>query len=400
MKNEKIHFVTGRLAEKAVRDEVSRLEAEFGFQGTVQALPISVAALMTAKWIARHLSLPEGTSRVIVPGFCDQVAALQEAFGVPFEIGPKDVRRLREHFGGTGGQPDNYGEYDIEIIAEINHAPRFQREQICQQASELGEAGADVIDIGCLPGQTWPGVADAVKAVRDLGLRVSIDSLNPAEISEAARAGAELVLSVNQTNLQNAPDWGIEVVVIPDEFETLAGLDESIDFLQSKNVPFRIDPILEPIGFGFARSLGRYLEVRKKYPNQQMMMGIGNLTELTDCDSAGINTLLMGICQEQGIRSVLTTQVINWARSSVKECDIARRLVFHSIRNGVPPKHLDNRLVVLRDEKVIREKPAYFSELAEQIKDANFRIQADGKEVHAMASHQHFQHPLCWYSNK
>ena len=44
-----------------------------------------------------------------------------------------------------------------------------------------------------------------------------------------------------------------------------------------------------------------------------MMMGVGNLTELTDVDSAGVNTLLLGFCQELAIRSVLTTAVINWA---------------------------------------------------------------------------------------
>ena len=72
-------------------------------------------------------------------------------------------------------------------------------------------------------------------------------------------------------------------------------------------VPFRIDPVLEPIGFGFAASLGRYLEVRRRYPDVPVMMGVGNLTELTDVDSAGVNTLLIGFCQELGVRSVLTT---------------------------------------------------------------------------------------------
>ena len=60
-----------------------------------------------------------------------------------------------------------------------------------------------------------------------------------------------------------------------------------------------------------------------------MMMGVGNLTELTDVDSAGVNVLLLGFCQELGIRSVLTTQVINWCRSCVRELDLARRLVYH-----------------------------------------------------------------------
>ena len=72
-----------------------------------------------------------------------------------------------------------------------------------------------------------------------------------------------------------------------------------------------------------------------------MIMGIGNLTELTDCDSAGVNTLLLGICQEVGVGSVLTTQVINWARSSVREIDLARRLVFSCRKKWRSPKHLE-----------------------------------------------------------
>ena len=83
-----------------------------------------------------------------------------------------------------------------------------------------------------------------------------------------------------------------------------------------------------------------------------MMMGIGNLTELTDVDSAGVNTLLVGFCQELAIRSVLTTAVINWARSSVREIDLARRLMHHAVVRRTLPKHLEPRLVMLRDPKV------------------------------------------------
>ena len=101
--------------------------------------------------------------------------------------------------------------------------------------------------------------------------------------------------------------------------------------LIGQGVKFRIDPILEPIGFGFAASLGRYLEVRRRYPEAEMIMGTGNLTELTDVDSAGVNTILLGFSQELSIRSVLTTAVINWARSSVREIDLARRLVHHAV---------------------------------------------------------------------
>ncbi len=140
------------------------------------------------------------------------------------------------------------------------------------------------------------------------------------------KAGADLVLSVNASNRDHAPDWGVEVVAIPDVPGTLDGLDATVEFLESRGVRYRLDPILEPIGFGFADSLGRYIETRRRWPETPILMGIGNLTELTDVDSAGVNTLLVGFCQELGVRSVLTTAVINWARSSVVEVDLARRL--------------------------------------------------------------------------
>src|SRR5439155_23257919 len=164
--------------------------------------------------------------------------------------------------------------------------------------------------------------------------------------------GAELVLSVNGSNVEHARGWGCEVVVLPDDLATLGGLDRTVALLKSWGVPYRIDPVVEPIGLGFAASLGRYLEVRRRFPDAEMMMGVGNLTELTDVDSAGVNVLLLGFCQEVGIRSVLTTQVINWCRSCVRELDLARRLVHHAYNERVPSKRLEPDLVLLRDPKV------------------------------------------------
>ncbi len=39
----------------------------------------------------------------------------------------------------------------------------------------------------------------------------------------------------------------------------------------------------------------RYAELRRRYPNIPILMGIGNVTELTDADTTGINALLMGM---------------------------------------------------------------------------------------------------------
>jgi hypothetical protein len=202
-------------------------------------------------------------------------------------------------------------------------------------------------------------------------------------------AGAELVLSVNGTNRVPAPDWGVPVVAIPDQPGTLEGLDATVEFLSARGVPFRIDPIIEPIGFGFAASLGRYLETRRRYSDAELMMGVGNLTELLDADSAGVNALLIGFCQEVGIRSVLTTEVINWARSSVREIDLARRLAYHAVRHKTLPKHVEPGLVLLRDPKVARFGPEGLAELARRIKDPNWRIFAEDGQIYAI-NHEHF----------
>src|SRR5581483_2604975 len=232
------------------------------------------------------------------------------------------------------------------------HAPRLAREELLRQARALRGDGADVIDVGCDPGSEWAGVGDAVRALRDEGMRVSVDSFDPGEVERAVKAGAELVLSVNGTNVERAADWGAEVVALPDVPATLDGLDATVQRLAARGVPFRIDAVLEPIGLGFAASLGRYLEGRRRYPDAEMLMGVGNLTELTDVDSAGVNVMLLGFCEEVGVRGVLTTEVINWCRSSVRELDLARRLVYHACTQRVLPKHLEPDLVMLRDPKV------------------------------------------------
>ncbi|RCS53859.1 dihydropteroate synthase [Bremerella cremea] len=391
MARPQIHFVTGKLAEASLRSMLLNLAERAEFDYTVQVLNITVAALMTSEWIAKRIEVPPGTTKVMVTGYCrGDLQAIEAVAQVPVERGPKDLRQLPDWFD----QPtlaDDYGAYDVAIIAEINHAPSFTLEEIVAEAKQLREAGADLIDIGCDPGSVWPRVSDCVKALRDAGLRVSIDSLNPQEIAPAVKAGAELVLSVNSSNREHAVDWGCEVVVIPDEPKSLREFDETINFLAARNVPFRLDPILEPISFGFTESIVRYFETRRRYPAAEMMMGIGNLTELTDADSSGINVMLLGVCQELGIRSVLTTQVINWAQTSVRECDLARRLMRYALTHRTLPKRIEPRLVTLRDAKVSAPSEEELARLPHELKDQNYRLFVAQQMLHLVSSGLHLE---------
>jgi dihydropteroate synthase-like protein len=382
-------FVTGKLAEPSLRAILADLAPRIGLDYEIAVLNISVAALMTPSWVARRLVVPESVERIMLPGHCTgDLTPLRERTRAEVVLGPVDLRDLPQHFGHPHNRP--YGQFDIEILAEINHAPRLELPEILARARQYREDGADIIDLGCDPGANWAGVGEVVRALRSEGFRVSIDSMEPAEIAAAAQAGAELVLSVNSTNLEAARSWGIEVVAIPDQPSDLNSLERTLDKLTSWGVPQRIDPILEPIGFGFAPSLGRYIETRRRYPQAAMLMGVGNLTELTEVDSAGINVLLLGFCQELGIKSVLTTEVINWSRSSVRELDAARRLVHHACTQRTPPKHIDSSLVMLRDPRVREFGKDSLARMASQITDRNFRIFAEGGQIHVMNRHQYW----------
>ena len=385
-----ILFVTGKLAEPALRRTLGELAPQVGFEPHVAVLPITVAALLTAEWVAKKLTVPPGIDRILLPGLCrGDLESLATSTGLPVALGPKDLRDLPEYFGKKSGPPPGYGNYDIEILAEINHASSKSIPEILTIARHYRESGANIIDLGCDPGGPWRNVGNTVMSLVAEGFRVSVDSFDTIEVEAALAAGAELVLSVNGTNVANAKRWhemypNVEVVAIPDTPSDLDSLDRTVEMLEGWGVKYRLDPIVEPIGFGFAASLGRYIATRNRYPNAAMMMGVGNLTELTDADTSGVNVLLAGFCQELGIRSVLATEVIPWARSAIREFDLARRLVYHAVKEKVLPKRLEPNLVVLRDPKLFAHGEEALVELASRITDRNYRIFAERGEIHVM----------------
>lgn len=385
MPRETILFVTGRLAETSLRTVVPPLGEKFGFDFEIAVLGISVAALMHAEWVLRKLTVPAGVTKVILPGWCQgDLEPLSAAWNLPVERGPKDLFNLPEYFGSSTRPPVDLSHYDIEILAEINHAPLLSVDDLLRQADAYRRDGADMIDLGGVPGASWNNVGMVVRSLRREGHRVSIDSFDRTEVTAAAEAGAELVLSANGSNREWAAGIPAEWVVIPDDPQQLATLDDTAAVLKTAGRQIRLDPVLEPIGFGFAASLQRYFTVREQHPAAAMMMGIGNLTELSDVDSAGLNFLLAAICQELRIGSVLTTSVINWCRSAVKEFDIARRVVRHSLANRVLPKHVSEDLLLLRDAKERTLGEPALAELAGRITDPNFRIFAERGEIHIL----------------
>jgi len=172
------------------------------------------------------------------------------------------------------------------------------------------------------------------------------------------------------------------VVVIPDPDQGADSLERNILQLQDWGIPYIIDPILNPIGFGFTESIGGYIEMRRKYPHAEMLMGLGNLTELTAADSTGITAAMAGIIAELNIDYVLTTEVVCWARGAVRELDLARRLMHHACLHKTLPKRLDDGLVTVKDPPFECYSEDELRAMHAKIRDRNYRIFAEGASIY------------------
>ena len=175
MSAEHILFLTGKLAEPALRRVVSQLSEQVGFDFEIEDIGVNVAALMHVDLVLRRLTLRTRYDRVLVPGWCQgEIERLAERFGIPFERGPKDLFDLPETFGRGRRPPVPLDDYDIDILAEINHAPRLDDAAIIRLAEHFRDSGADLIDLGCIPGECWGRVGEVTRLLVDQGFRVDV----------------------------------------------------------------------------------------------------------------------------------------------------------------------------------------------------------------------------------
>lgn len=85
-------------------------------------------------------------------------------------------------------------------------------------------------------------------------------------------------------------------------------------------------------------------------------MGTGNVTELVDADSVGVNALMVGIAQELGVALVLTTEGSVKTKGAVREASIATKMMALASTRSTPPKDLGVSLLMLK-EKRFKELP-------------------------------------------
>jgi dihydropteroate synthase-like protein len=213
-------------------------------------------------------------------------------------------------------------------------------------------------------------------------MKVSVDSGDAQELRRGAKAGADYLLSLDETTLDVVDGTKAVPVLVPKPHGDLASLLRAIDAAKAKGIAHMADPVLDPIHFGFMASLQRYAELRRQRPDVEILMGTGNLTELTDADSQGVTAMLLGICSELAIRNVLVVQVSPHTRRTIEEHDAARRLMYRAREDESLPKGYGGRLLSLHDLRPYPQTPEQIAESAKAVHDPNFRIEVADDGIH------------------
>jgi len=409
----KILLVTGQLAKDIVREYAKNFK-----DVEVLDLPIPVASLMKPSYIARQLKIKgiKNYDMIITSGLIEgDLTEVEKEIGIKTFKGSKHAsdipliiknldklspkvaadeiikeelkRRALEEIEEVEKRGEELvkiegnfkiknlylgKDFPIRIMAEIVDAPKLKEEELIKRALYYYQSGANIIDIGMVANEENPEEAyRCVKTVKEvLNCPISIDSMNPKEIKKALEAGADIVLSLDEGNMEELVQFSDKAwfVIIPTNFKKNyfpKGLEERIKALEknialAKSLGFKkilADPILDPFfSPNFTESLLSYYIFSKKNPNIPLLMGIGNITELTDTDTLGMNVMLAGMATELNVSIVLTTEVSDRNRGSVKEIYQASRMMFLAKKRKSTPKGLGLDMVWIKDKK-LKDEP-------------------------------------------
>ncbi len=255
----------------------------------------------------------------------------------------------------------------MRVMAEIVDAPKLSINQIKRIAKYYEESGADIIDIGMVAGrddsEKIPEIISAVRSVTDLPL--SIDSLSPKEIETAIQHGVDMIVSLERSSIEVLSDIARDkiCVIIPydyssryfpsDPLERVRAMEENINLAKRVGIKYVMaDLIAHPLQSpGFLKSLIAFYEFARRNPEIQLFVGIGNVSELIDADSQGVNALLVGLASELGASVLLTTEASDKTRGSVWEVAQAVKMAYLAKVKGIFPKDLGMDLLILKEKR-------------------------------------------------
>ena len=396
----KILLVTGRLAEDQVR--------AFAGEADVLVADTDVAAFVTPQMLFQ--AVPYGYDLILIPGAVTaDFREVERSLASPIRLGPKHAadlgevlqliekgelepsrtipacqlllgemreRALRdiERLEGQAEAVLHIGRVKIgggsrmKVLAEVVDATRLPPEQLAGRIRYYQEEGADMIDLG-LPLDARPEEVRAALGVAKEATRlpVSIDSIRSDLLLAGLEAGADMLLSLNAANMAQvgaaAADLGVPAAVIPGPGP--ASLEENVSAALDLGVRVIADPVLDPPLQGLAASLEKYMQFSRRHPGIPLFFGAGNVTELLDADTHGVNALLAAIGAEVGASILFTPEYSAKAAGSVRELATASRMMQLSGRRKTAPKDLGLDLLLLKQKRRLPEEP-----LPQEVKEA------------------------------
>lgn len=384
----RILTVTGRLAENKVRENSKDM-------ADVLVLDIDIAAFITPEMLEKHGSQLKEYDLILISGLVTaDFTGVEEEIGVPIRLGSKHAfdlslilpyaeeiefstetpacelllskkqEQAKEQLRDLETQADYVfqlgtvkigGRSSMKIVAEIVDATKISREQLLKSAEHLINSGASIIDLGAGMDATAQEVKDAVTAVKSsFSVPVSIDTLEPELIEAGVLSGADMVLSLNSSNLEQVgeliAEHDVVAVIIPDD-KTVDSLRRNINTAGSAGIKKIIaDPILDPPG-SMVESTRRYHEFRELDQNTPLFLGAGNVTELMDADSIGVNALIAAMGMELNASILFTTEHGDKTHGSVKELCTASDMMHLAAERETPPKDLGVDLLVVKEKR-------------------------------------------------
>jgi dihydropteroate synthase-like protein len=256
-------------------------------------------------------------------------------------------------------------DFPMRVLAEIANAPLLTDDELLKRAEYFVRSGADMVDIGMVAGETLDDrIPRMVKLLKDhLDVAVSIDTLNPLEIKSAVESGVDMVLSLDHGNweevIPHLEEKNIPAVILPTDYsknwvpETVAERVESIEELRKNcsKIDILADLILDPINSHSMVDSILACRSFKEKNREPVFFGVGNVTELLDTDSVGVNSLLAGIAMELGASVLFTPEESGKTIGSVKELAISSDMMFLAKNRGSIPKDLGINLVMYKDKR-------------------------------------------------
>lgn len=388
--NEHFLFVTGQFAEPLLKRMLPELAASFGFRYSVTVMPIKIAGLMSVPWLVERLQVPPEVTRVLLPGRCTgDLRQLQQVLGLPVERGPNDIHELPEYFRRRHCPCLPQDEYSLKIVSVIKDAANLSQGTLLDAADRLVAEGADAIGLWHEDRDPFPNLSRLVKSLRSHGHRVWVRSLEKTTYQMAADAGVDCLEPFH-------PDWAIvgqntAVVIEPSLPGTWQGLEELLPAARSLGLNCLLKQPLIPIGMGLTQSFLRLAEARESWPDIHLVMDVCPLLYHCPADAGPMLLLVLGMAEEMGVQWVVTTQEINTARTSVRECHVIRRLTHCVKRYHVTLRCVDSSFAMLRDHLIVDGKGEFLDELRERIHDPSPRLFVDGDQLRAWAFGQDLQ---------